>query len=41
MGTVHVPELRLEAPAFPFLEQARATLGDAGYQAATPDADLA
>jgi predicted ATPase/DNA-binding CsgD family transcriptional regulator len=32
IGTVHVPELRLEAPIF--LERARATLGAAGYDAA-------
>ena len=32
IGTVHVPELRVEAPRF--LERARATLGDAAYAAA-------
>jgi non-specific serine/threonine protein kinase len=32
IGTVHVPELRLEAPGF--LARARATLGAAGYAAA-------
>ena len=32
IGTVHVPEVRLEAPAF--LERARATLGRAAYEAA-------
>ena len=32
IGTVHVPELRVEAPVF--LERARAALGDAAYAAA-------
>jgi predicted ATPase/DNA-binding CsgD family transcriptional regulator len=32
IGTVHVPELRVEAPQF--LERARAALGEAAYQAA-------
>ena len=32
IGTVHVPELRLEAPGF--LARARAALGAAGYAAA-------
>ena len=32
IGTVHVPELRVEAPAF--LERARAALGEAAYEAA-------
>ena len=32
IGTVHVPELRVEAPAF--LARARAALGDAAYAAA-------
>ena len=32
IGTVHVPDVRAEAPGF--LEQARAALGEAGYAAA-------
>ena len=36
IGTVHVPDVRAEAPGF--LERARQTLGEAGYAAAWPRA---